>query len=75
MAAKAEKEVPLGTRLSALGPVRVNKVPVLGVSILAMLGPAVIWACLSMGSGELIWWPYMAAKYGLAFVGILLPSL
>jgi Mn2+/Fe2+ NRAMP family transporter len=75
MAAKTEKEVALGTRLSALGPVRINKVPVLGVSILAMLGPAYIWACVAMGSGELIWWPYMAAKYGLAFVGILLPAL
>ena len=40
----------------------------------AMLGPAFVWAAIAQGSGELIWWPYFSAKYGLAFVGLLLPA-
>jgi hypothetical protein len=39
-----------------------------------MLGPAFVWAAIAQGSGELIWWPYFSAKYGLAFVGLLLPA-
>lgn len=42
--------------------------------ILTMLGPAFIWAAIAQGSGELIWWPYFAAKYGTAFLGLLLPA-
>jgi len=37
--------------------------------IAAVFGPGLIWAGLSQGSGELIWWPYMVAKYGAIFVG------
>jgi hypothetical protein len=29
---------------------------------------------LAQGSGELIWWPYIIAKYGLAFLFLLLPA-
>ena len=29
---------------------------------------------LAQGSGELIWWPYMIAKYGLTFLCLLLPA-
>jgi hypothetical protein len=29
---------------------------------------------LAQGSGELIWWPYLMAKYGLAFLFLLLPA-
>ncbi|MBI4437049.1 MAG: Nramp family divalent metal transporter [Candidatus Omnitrophica bacterium] len=29
---------------------------------------------LAQGSGELIWWPYLIAKYGLAFLFLLLPA-
>jgi hypothetical protein len=29
---------------------------------------------LAQGSGELIWWPYLVAKYGLAFLFLLLPA-
>lgn len=29
---------------------------------------------LAQGSGELIWWPYMVAKYGLWFVCLLIPA-
>ena len=69
------KEVPVGTSLSALKPMKVAKLPPLTVGIAAMLGPAFIWASISQGSGELIWWPYIAAKYGTAFLGILIPAL
>jgi len=29
---------------------------------------------LAQGSGELIWWPYIVAKYGLAFLCLLIPA-
>jgi hypothetical protein len=29
---------------------------------------------LAQGSGELIWWPYMIAKYGLTFLCLLVPA-
>lgn len=29
---------------------------------------------LAQGSGELIWWPYLIAKYGLAFLFLLIPA-
>ncbi len=35
----------------------------------AMFGPGLVWAGLSQGSGELIWWPYIVTKYGLFFLG------
>jgi len=38
------------------------------------LGPGVIFMALAQGSGELIWWPYIIAKYGLGFLFLLLPS-
>src|SRR3989338_7986583 len=40
----------------------------------AALGPGIIWMALAQGSGELIWWPYIIAKYGLAFICILIPA-
>jgi len=42
--------------------------------IWTLLGPAFIWASVAQGSGELIWWPYFAAKYGVALIGIILPA-
>lgn len=39
-----------------------------------VLGPGVIWMALAQGSGELIWWPYIIAKYGLAFLFLLVPA-
>jgi hypothetical protein len=39
-----------------------------------LLGPGVIWMALAQGSGELIWWPYVIAKYGLAFLFLLIPA-
>jgi len=42
--------------------------------MMAALGPGVIFMALAQGSGELIWWPYIMAKYGLAFLFLLLPA-
>ncbi|MGB8273882.1 MAG: Nramp family divalent metal transporter, partial [Alphaproteobacteria bacterium] len=40
----------------------------------AALGPGIVWMALAQGSGELIWWPYIIAKYGLAFLFLLIPA-
>ena len=40
----------------------------------AALGPGIIWMALAQGSGELIWWPYIVAKYGLTFLFLLVPA-
>ena len=40
----------------------------------AALGPGVVWMALAQGSGELIWWPYLIAKYGLTFLWMLIPA-
>ena len=40
----------------------------------AALGPGVVWLALAQGSGELIWWPYLVAKYGLSFLFLLVPA-
>ncbi len=37
-------------------------------------GTGSVFMALSQGSGELIWWPYLVGKYGLAFIFFLLPS-
>lgn len=42
--------------------------------ILALMGPGIIWAALAQGSGELIWWPYIASKYGDALIWTLWPA-
>lgn len=54
-------------------PLKMSKVPAF-VGLWAAMGPGVIWGAMAMGSGELIWWPYVTAKYGPAFVGLLLPA-
>lgn len=38
------------------------------------LGPGVVWMALAQGSGELVWWPYLIAKYGLGFLFLLVPA-
>jgi hypothetical protein len=43
-------------------------------NLLKALGPGVIFMALAQGSGELIWWPYIIAKYGLSFLFLLLPA-
>ena len=69
------REAHLGTSLSALGKLKAAKLPPMSAGVLSMLGPAFVWASLAQGSGELIWWPYLAAKYGTVFLGLLVPSL
>jgi len=39
-----------------------------------VLGPGIVWMALAQGSGELIWWPYLCAKYGLGFLFLLVPA-
>ncbi len=41
---------------------------------IAALGPGVVWMGLAQGSGELIWWPYIIAKYGLTFLCLVVPA-
>ena len=43
-------------------------------SLWLLLGPAFVWAATAQGSGELIWWPYLVARYGGAFLALLLPA-
>jgi hypothetical protein len=40
----------------------------------ALLGPGLVWMALAQGSGELIFWPQMIAKYGLTFLVLLVPA-
>ena len=40
----------------------------------ALLGPGIVWMALAQGSGELVWWPYIIAKYGLGFLFLLIPA-
>jgi len=69
LAEAAERLVPVGR----LEPLKLATVPAFA-GMFALLGPGVIWASLAQGSGELIWWPYLTAKYGPAFLGLLLPA-
>jgi Mn2+/Fe2+ NRAMP family transporter len=62
-------EVPLGT----LAPLKMASLPVF-MGIFAYVGPGILWAALAQGSGELIWWPFLTAKYGAAFLGLLIPA-
>ncbi len=43
-------------------------------SLWVALGPGIVWMALAQGSGELIWWPYLIAKYGLTFLALLIPA-
>jgi len=42
--------------------------------LLAALGPGIVWLALAQGSGELVWWPLLVAKYGLGLVFLLVPA-
>lgn len=57
-------------RLGSLKPVPFSPFP----GFFAMMGPAIVWMALAQGSAELIWWPYLIAKYGLAFLFLLIPA-
>ncbi|MGV7234809.1 MAG: Nramp family divalent metal transporter [Nitrosomonadaceae bacterium] len=60
--------------ISGLSQLQKMPLPPMRIGMLAMIGPAFILASFAQGSGELIWWPYLSAKYGLAFIGLLLPA-
>jgi hypothetical protein len=60
-------------RWGTLPPFRKAPLPPLP-GMVAALGPGVIFMALAQGSGELIWWPYIIAKYGLSFLFLLLPA-
>jgi hypothetical protein len=42
--------------------------------LLRFLGPGIVWLALAQGSSELIFWPGLVAKYGLGFIGLLVPA-
>src|SRR4030042_3958362 len=62
-------EVPMGK----LDPLKMAVMPAF-LGVLAYIGPGILWAALAQGSGELIWWPYLTAKYGAVFLGLLIPA-
>ncbi len=62
-----------GSSLQGENPLEPRKVPRFP-GYFKMLGPGIVWMALAQGSGELIWWPYLVAKYGLGFVFILIPA-
>ncbi len=53
--------------MTALPPFRRRALPAFP-GYLKALGPGIVWLALAQGSGELIWWPYIVARYGLAFL-------
>jgi len=57
-------------RLPNLRPQKMPRFP----GYLAVIGPGIVWMALAQGSGELIWWPYIIAKYGLNFLFLLIPA-
>lgn len=38
------------------------------------LGPGIVWMALAQGTGELVFWPAIVAKYGLGFMFLLIPA-
>jgi hypothetical protein len=61
------------TTWGSLPPYRQAPLPPLR-GMLRTLGPGVVFMALAQGSGELIWWPYIVAKYGLGFLFLLVPA-
>jgi len=64
---------PTSIPLGRLAPLKMAAVPTFA-GMLKYIGPGIVWAGLAQGSGELIWWPYLTAKYGAAFIGLLIPA-
>jgi hypothetical protein len=60
-------------RLSKLEPFQKKSVPVYSGLYLA-IGAGIVWASIGQGSGELIWWPYLTAKYNGFFLFLVLPA-
>lgn len=69
----AQSAAPTQFSLGKLPPLELATMPVFA-GVLAYIGPGILWAALAQGSGELIWWPYLTAKYGAAFLGLLIPA-
>jgi Mn2+/Fe2+ NRAMP family transporter len=59
--------------LGKMDPLKLAMVPTF-LGIFIYIGPGILWAALAQGSGELIWWPYLTAKYGSVFLGLLIPA-
>jgi len=59
--------------LGHLPPLQLATMPAF-LGVFAYIGPGILWAALAQGSGELIWWPYLTAKYAAAFLGLLIPA-
>jgi hypothetical protein len=68
-----KKRVDGELSLGRLPPLKIKAIPIFA-GFAAAVGPGVVWAALAQGSGELIWWPYMTARYGATFLGLLLPA-
>ncbi|GMU21409.1 MAG: hypothetical protein AMXMBFR13_15020 [Phycisphaerae bacterium] len=64
---------PAGSGWGCLPAPGVRPMPVFP-GLLRALGPGVVWMALAQGSGELVWWPYIIAKYGLGFLFLLIPA-
>ncbi len=62
-----------GVAMGHMDPLKLAIMPTF-LGIFAYVVPGILWAAMAQGSGELIWWPYMTAKYGAAFLGILVPA-
>ncbi len=60
-------------RFGNLSALQLATLPVCA-GVFVYIGPGLLWAALAQGSGELIWWPYLTAKYGAAFLGLLIPA-
>jgi len=61
-----EGVIPLGNN----DPLKLATLPT-AIGMWAWIGPGLLWSALAQGSGELIWWPYLTAKYGTAFLGVM----
>src|SRR3990172_2582810 len=73
MSATPTASSPGAVSFGNLPPLQLATLPVF-VGLFAYVGPGILWAALAQGSGELIFWPYMTAKYGAAFLGLLIPA-
>lgn len=51
-----------------INPLKHNILPKPPSSFLKLLGPSFIFVGLSLGTGELILWPYLTANYGLGII-------
>ena len=67
MSATPAAPAPGAVSFGHLPPLQLATLPVF-VGLFAYVGPGILWAALAQGSGELIFWPYITAKYGGKFI-------